>query len=114
MQLYLAIAGVALLFALSEFMKASPYVANTVSGYKIMGFVEVLNENILSGNSTFVAYLPSGICNASIVVDAIETRYGSFATAGNVSVENSSFCPDGVQARLYLSYGQGGGVVVSR
>ncbi len=114
MQLYIALAGMALLFSLSEIAKISPSVRGAASGYRMMEFVDILNENVLSGNSTFVAYIPGGACNSTVDGTEMKTVYGSFGIAGGIALENSPFCPDGMLSRLYLSYGARGGVAVSR
>lgn len=115
MQLYMAIAGIALLFAVTAFAESSPEITSSVAGYRMMEFTDLLNENILAGNSSFVAYLPSGLCNATVDGDSISTGAGKFTVVSGISVAGQAFCPDGTYSRLYLGYGAADGYVeVSR
>jgi hypothetical protein len=115
MQLYLALAGIALLFAVSEFVKASPEITGSITGYRIAEFVDLLNENMLAGNSTFLAYLPEGLCNSSAIGSSMDTSVGTYETVTGITVNGSAFCPDNSFARLYLKYSAAGGPVeVSR
>lgn len=113
LQLYIALAGIALLAALTEFARLSPNLAYSVDGYGMTEFMELLNSNILMGNSSFVAYLPEGLCNATAESGYLRTSHGSYASVAGLSIEGSALCPDGGSARLYLDY-SGGSVVVSR
>lgn len=111
MQLYLAIAGIAMLFAVTELVKVSPEINEATMGYRMAEFVDLLNENILAGNSTFLAYLPEGLCNSSVRDNSINTSFGIYETVVGISVNGSTFCPDNSFARLYLEYAAGGNQV---
>ncbi len=115
MQLYMALAGVALLFAAAEIARAAPEIYGTVGGYEVGEFVSLVNENILLGNSSFRAWIPEGMCNATAGGGEVGTRYGNFSTVAGLSFANSTFCPGGESSLIYLSYGLPGGEVgVSR
>lgn len=114
MQLYMAIAGMAVLFAALEIVRASPQMAGSALGYRMMEFVDILNSNIMNGNSSFVAYLPAGLCNSTVRGNWIDTEYGAFSSVSDIHVRNQTFCPDQTSARLYLSENESGYVEVLR
>ncbi len=115
MQLYMALAGLALLFAAGEIARATPEMRLAVGEYNVGVFIGLVNENILSGNSSFEAWIPEGMCNATARGTEVETPYGNFSTIVGLNITNSTFCPDGESSWLRLSYGLlGGGVGVSR
>lgn len=114
LELYLAIASIALLFSVIGLSRAYPNIAWQASGYGMMGLAEAINENILLGNSSMVAWLPRGACNSTVKGNELSTAHGAFALVSSVSFNGYPFCPDNRNARLLLGYGPGGGVVITR
>ena len=113
MQLYTALAGIAILAALSEMAWSAPRIISSVERYSIGSFVDTMNENVLEGNATFVAYVPVALCNATFNGDALHTAYGPFPTVAEIGAVVGTFCPGGGMSRLHLTYYGNGRVMVS-
>lgn len=114
LELYLALAGIALFFSFLLFKGSYSYIAGDISGYKIMEFSSALNDNLLAGNTHFTAYLPPGLCNSSAKGNEIITRYGTFYIPGRLLIENGTFCPDSETAIFYLLYNASSSSMVLR
>lgn len=111
LELYMALAGMALLFALAEFARYAQGIEIGISAYRISGFVDALNENLLSGNYSFSAYVPQGVCNATVNGSELHTAYGAFSLASEVSLRGGVLCPGGETMELSISYNATAGLV---
>ena len=113
LELYLAIASIAMLFSIVGLSRVYPNIAGQASGYGLMGLAESINENILLGNSSMSAWLPQGACNSTVNGNEFKTGRGAFSLISSVSFNGYPFCPDNQNVRLLLSYSPGG-VVITR
>lgn len=113
LELYLAVASIAMLFSIVELLRAYPNIAGQASGYGLMELAESINENILLGNSSMLAWLPQGACNSTVRGNEFETEHGTFALVSSVSFNGQPFCPDNQNVRLLLGYSPNS-VVITR
>ena len=93
--LYIAMAGIALLFALRMLMAYRTTMAGRLDRYRISVFVEGIEEGVESG-SRFAAYVPAGLCNATSSPGMISTAYGTYYM-GSLILLKVPICTAGMQ-----------------
>ena len=105
LMLYVTLAGLALLFALSTIAKVSARINSGLQTFEVSQFVNDINNALTSNDSALVdVFLPRGLCNSTASGSALETPYGTLYLASRLYVAANTFCPDDVYASFKISY----------
>ncbi len=76
---YLSLAGLSFMFAITAAGRASASEARSVQEFDISQFVNQVSSEIAAGSaSSFGAYVPKGLCNATLGGGTLLTGTGAF------------------------------------
>ena len=107
--IYLSLAGLSFLFAITAANRASASEARSVQAFEVSQFVNGVSSEIAAGSTaSFSAYVPKGLCGATLGGGTLVTQAGTFYLPDRIGAPGGAFCPDGAYARLEVSYGIGG------
>ncbi len=109
--LYMAIAGIALLFGVVMLASKWPDISLSVDSLGFYSFINSLNEELSSGASSFSLYVPKGACNSTISGNKIQNTYGTYYLTSGISMQQGILCPDGRSANFTVSYVSGSWVI---
>jgi len=56
--------------------------------------VASLNANMAYKSSSFIAYIPKGLCNATVDGYALSTNFGSFGLSNPMEITSNALCMD--------------------
>jgi hypothetical protein len=105
---YLSLAGLSFLFAISAANRASASTAISVQRFEISQFANSVGGEVAAGSAaSFSAFVPKGLCNATLGEGALITSVGTFYLPMRIYAPEGTFCPDGTYARLEVSYEEG-------
>lgn len=104
---YLSLAGASLLLASGTALHYLPKIEDTLNEYAVGLLVSKINAlSEYYPNATLHAYIPKGMCNASIENSTLTVRSWSFYLNPMIRLERP-FCPDGEYATLLIKRDDG-------
>ncbi len=109
--LYMAIAGIALLFGVVMLASKWSDINGSVDSLSVYYFINSLNEELTSGASSFSLYVPKGACNSTISGNKVQTIYGTYYLTSGIDMPQGLLCPDGQSANFTVSYASGSWVI---
>jgi hypothetical protein len=111
--LYLSLAGLSFLFAISTASRASAGEGVEARAFGTAQFVNAVNAELIKGSSAgFSVFLPDGLCSSTLSGSSLLTPSGVFHFYEKVSATPNTLCPDGSYASFAMSYGENGASLI--
>ena len=107
--IYLSLASSAALASMVAFSKLLSNASSIASAYAIEEFVSSLNTALIFGNASVSLYIPKGMCAARISGQSLIVGNSTYALVE--PVQGNVLCPDGIEARLNITYFNGYAII---
>ncbi len=89
---YLAISAISLVVSLPFFIRGNYGVSSYATMSEIGSLASMINQGMQSYQSSFAAYVPSGICNATISNNSIVYNGARYPLYGRIEISQSYLC----------------------